>query len=136
MLEWKKTLILKVKPKKCQLCFLGKITEKPQSTILTLFQKSAPGSKHHKKINLLFLVHRSVRNRWQTFWKKINEFGKINGIVGKLDAHYGFLLKNCFSLPKLLYFLRTSTCSNTPPLLEKNDKTVRDGISKVYNVSF
>ena len=58
--------------------------------------------------------------------KKINELEKINGIVEKLDAHYGFfMLKNCFSLPKLLYFLRTSTCFNHPALLEKYDKTVR-----------
>ena len=43
------------------------------------------------------------------------------------------MLKNCFSLPKLLYFLRTSTCFNHPALLEKYDKTVRDELSKVYN---
>ena len=69
--------------------------------------------------------------------KKINELEKVNGIVEKLDAHYGFfILKNCFSLPKLLYFLRTSTCFNHPALLEKYDKTVRDGLSKVCNVNF
>ena len=41
-----------------------------------------------------------------------------------------------FSLPKLLYFLRTSTSFNHPVLLEKYDKTVRDGLSKVCNVIF
>ena len=45
------------------------------------------------------------------------------------------MLKNCFSLPKLLYFLRTSTCFNHPALLEKNGKTVRDGLSKLCNVN-
>ena len=59
------------------------------------------------------------------------------GIVEKLDAHYGFfMLKYCFSLPKLLYFLRNSTCFNHPALLEKYDKTERDGLSKVCNVNF
>ena len=44
--------------------------------------------------------------------KKINELEKGKGIVEKLDAHYGFfMLKNCFSLPKLFYFLRTSISS-------------------------
>ena len=38
------------------------------------------------------------------------------------------MLKNCFGLPKLLYFLRTSTCWNHAVLLEKDDKTVRDNI--------
>ena len=46
------------------------------------------------------------------------------------------MLKNCFSLPKLSYFLRTSTCSNHPALLEKYDKPVRDGLFKVCNVNF
>ena len=46
------------------------------------------------------------------------------------------MLKNCFSMPKLLYFLRTSTCFNHSALLEKYDKTVHDGLSKVCNVNF
>ena len=45
------------------------------------------------------------------------------------------MLKNCFSLPKLLYFLRTNTCFNPQVLLEKYDKTVSDGISKLCNVN-
>ena len=39
-------------------------------------------------------------------------------------------------MPKLLYFLRTSTCFNHPVFLEKSDKTVRDRLSEVCNVSF
>ena len=46
------------------------------------------------------------------------------------------MLKICFSLPKLLYFLRTSTCFNHPTLLERYDKTVRNGVSQVCNVNF
>ena len=51
--------------------------------------------------------------------KRIIGSGEVNGFVEKLDAHYGFfILKKCFSLPELLYFLRTSTCFNYPALLE------------------
>ena len=46
------------------------------------------------------------------------------------------MLKKCFSFPKLLYFLRTSTCFDLPFLVEKFDKTVRQGLSKVCNVNF
>ena len=56
-----------------------------------LSKKLAPGSKHHKKMNLAFLVHRSARNHKQTYWKKINELEKSSGIVEELDAHCGFL---------------------------------------------
>ena len=45
------------------------------------------------------------------------------------------MLKNRFSLLRLLYFLRTSTCFILPTLLEKYDETVRDGFSKVCNVN-
>ena len=43
--------------------------------------------------------------------KKNNKIEKISDVIDNLDAHYGFyFLKNCFSMPKLLYFLRTSPC--------------------------
>ena len=35
-----------------------------------------------------------------------------------------------------MHFLRTSTFFNHPALLEKNDETVRDGLSKLCNVDF
>ena len=69
--------------------------------------------------------------------KKITELEKVNGIVEKLDAHHGsFMLKNCFSLPKLLHFLKTTTCFDHPALLKKYDRTVRDGLSNVCKVNF
>ena len=45
------------------------------------------------------------------------------------------MLKKSFSVLKLLYFLRTSTCFNHPALWKKYDKTVRVGLSKVCNVN-
>ena len=42
-----------------------------------------------------------------------------------------FYVENCFSEPKLLYFLRNSTCFNNPIHLEKND-----GLSKVCHMNF
>ena len=118
--------------------FQGDITEKRRSTILASFQKLCPGIKTPKKDELI--IHGSPlgpKSQADLLEKKINELEKVNGIVEKLDAHYGFfMLNNCFSLPKLLYFLRTSTCFNRPVFLEKYDKTVRDGVSKVCNVNF
>ena len=59
-------------------------------------------------MNLSFLVHSSARNHKQTFWKKIKELENINGIVEKLDAHYGFFyVEILLQFAKLLYFLRT-----------------------------
>ena len=52
-------------------------------------------------MNLSFLVHRSARNHEKTYWKKINQLEKVNGIFEKLDAHYGF-----FNVGKMLQFAK------------------------------
>ena len=52
-------------------------------------------------MNSSFLVHRWARNHKQTFWKKNIELEKVNGIVEKLDVHYGF-----FYVEKLLQFAK------------------------------
>ena len=57
------------------------------------------------------------------------ELQRLSEVVTKLDAHYSFyLLKNCFSLPKLLYFLRTSPCFEELDLLHQNDSIIRMSI--------
>ena len=138
IIEAERTLGLKIKPTKCEFFFSCDITEKRRSTILASFEKLSPRSKYQRNLNISFLIQRSVlKSQADLLEKKINELENVNGIVENLDAHYGFfMLKNCFSLPKLFYFLRTSTCLNHPALLEKQDKTVRDGLSKVCNVNF
>ena len=107
-------------------------------TILACFQNLCPVVKTPKKDELINLGSPlGPKSQADLLEKKINEMEKVNGISEKLDAHYGFfVLKNCFSLSKLLYFLRTSTRFNHPALLEKYDKTVRDGLSNVCNVNF
>ena len=67
--------------------------------------------------------------------EKIKELEKISDVIDKLDAHYGFyLLKNCFSMPKLLYILRTSPCFLQNDFLEGYDKLLRNSLCKVINV--
>ena len=67
--------------------------------------------------------------------EKIRELEKISDVIDKLDAHYGFyLLKNCFSMPKLLYFLRTSPCFLQNDFLKRYDKLIRSSLCKVTNV--
>ena len=69
--------------------------------------------------------------------KKMIELQRLSEVVTKLDAHYGFyLLKNCFSLPKLLYFLRSRPCFEELDLLQQNDSIIRKPLSKIRNVNF
>ena len=66
--------------------------------------------------------------------EKVKELEQLSDVIDKLDAHYGFyLLKNCFSKPKLL-FLRTSPCVLQKDFLECYDKLLRNSLCKVTNV--
>ena len=72
--------------------FLGDITEKRRSTILASFQKLCPGIKTSKKDELILLGWpHGPKSQADILEKKINELENDNGIVEKLDAHYGFL---------------------------------------------
>ena len=87
-------------------------------------------------MNLSFGSPLGAKSQADLLGKKIIELEKVNGIVEKLDAHNFSYVEKSFSLPKLMYFLRISTCFNHPALLEKYDENVRDGLSKVCNVNF
>ena len=102
IVEAERTLGLKIKPTKCEIFFPGDITEKRQSTILASFQKLCPGIKTPKK-DELFILGSPLGQKSQAdlLEKKINELEKVNGIVEKLDAHYGF-----FHVEKLLQFAK------------------------------
>ena len=83
--------------------FPGEITEKRRSTFLAFSQKLCPGIKTPKEDELILLVSPlGTKLQADLLEKEINEQEKGNGIVEKLYSHYGFLLKNCFSLSKLM----------------------------------
>ena len=53
--------------------------------------------------------------------KKISELSSMGDRLSWISSHHAlFLLKNCFTLPKLLYTLRTSPCF-ADPLLQSSD---------------
>ena len=90
--EAERTLGLEIKPTKSLIVFPGDITEKRKSTILASFQKLCPGIKTPKKYELIILGSPlGQKSQADLLEKKINELEKVNEIVEKLDAHYGFL---------------------------------------------
>lgn len=67
--------------------------------------------------------------------KKLDDLRRLQQRITKLSAHDAFfLLKNCFSLPKLLYTLRSSPCFLNLLLLEY-DAIIRQTLQSVLNVS-
>ena len=52
-----------------------------------------------------------------------------------IDAHDAlFLLKNCFSIPKLMYFLRCAPCFKHQGTLHKYDEKLRECLQKILNI--
>ena len=113
--------------------FNGDIIEKRRPTILTSFHKLCPGIKTPMKDELIILGSLlGSKSQAELLEKKSIELDKGIGILEKLDAHYSFfLLKNCLSVPKSLYSLRTNTCFNHPALLEIMQNRTRQAFQSV-----
>ena len=83
--------------------FPGDITEKRRSTILASFQKLCPGIKAPKKDELILLGSPlGPKSQADLLEKTINELEKVNGIVEKLDAHYGFYVEKLLQFAKVV----------------------------------
>ena len=67
--------------------------------------------------------------------KKISDFQLLACRLKLLCAHDAlYLLKNCFSLPKLQYILRCSPCYNSQ-VLHTYDNLIRDTLQSILNVT-
>ena len=67
--------------------------------------------------------------------KKLIEFKRLCGRLQVLNSHDAFfLLRNCFSVPKLLYTLRSAPCYANH-LLKQYDDTIRNTLQLILNIS-
>jgi hypothetical protein len=65
---------------------------------------------------------------------KLTTFKRLANRLTTMNAHDAlFLLKNCFSMPKLLYTLRCSPCYKSS-LLSQYDEAVRSALKAILNV--
>jgi len=64
----------------------------------------------------------------------------IDNIIENLELiepHQAFfILKNCLSIPKLIYLLRSAPCFNCKEQLEVFDTAIKTNVEKICNVSF
>ena len=54
----------------------------------------------------------------------------------EIDSHEAlFLLRHCFAIPKLIYFLRTTPCFMVESILGSFDKIIKDSLVDILNIS-
>jgi len=54
-----------------------------------------------------------------------------------IEPHQAFfILKNCLSIPKLIYILRSAPCFKCKEELEVFDTAIKTNMEKIFNVSF
>ena len=72
-----------------------------------------------------------------TLKSKKEEVERLMSRLDIIDSHPAFtILRNCFSLPKFLYILRTSPTFKSTDSLREIDDIIFKGLSSVTNVSF
>ena len=68
--------------------------------------------------------------------QKIDDIKLLTGRLPILSAHTAlFLLKNCISIPELMYLLRSSPTWKVPHLLLHFDEIVRSGLESIVNIA-
>ena len=130
--------VLLLEETKYYLIFLGNCTESSKKRIKALFDETFPGIEVEDRENLEIVGSPKEANALQVLLNKnLIDLQRLSEVVTKLYAHYGFyLLKNCFSPPNLLYFLRTSPCFEEMDLLQHCDSISCNSLSKICNVNF
>ena len=67
---------------------------------------------------------------------KLEEIRRLCSKLEEVDPHHAFTLpKNCFSIPKLVYNLRTCPTFVEPMILLEFDSIIRAALSSISNVS-
>ena len=103
---------LTINPSKCELIFLGDPDPALRNQILSAFREVCPSVQVTDKSDLVVLGAPIGFNAIEKcLEEKFCNFEKMELNLKSIDAHYAlFLLKNCFRMPKFLYYLRASPC--------------------------
>ena len=124
---------LKLNPAKCELTCFGPNT----AEILHAFSAVCPGIQlvPPEECTLLGAALGKTALQ-QTLSDKLRALDTLCDRCGDLPAHQGFfLLRNCFSIPKLLYVLRTSPAFSETQLLSEFDEFLRLTAERLSNVA-
>jgi hypothetical protein len=129
------TLGLEVNLKKCELVIVDQQSQE-NTDLLNNFCNENPDIKRigQEELNLLGapVMPESIE---KVLTSKLESLKLMSKRLELLDAHDAmYLLKNCYSLPKLNYFLRASPCFLNEDLLLEYDQTIRESLVTILNI--
>lgn len=107
IVEESRKIGLEINPSKCELFFCSGV---PDERVKSEFEKIAPNIQIVDSVKLNLLGSPILEDGFEDFSN--NMLSKLTALferLPKLNAHVGYtILKNCFGIPKLIYFLRTN----------------------------
>jgi hypothetical protein len=100
------------------------------------FNNLTPGVKLLTKNNLTLLGAPIFPEAIESILQpKLEKLILMANRLKEIDAHDAlFLLRNCFSMPKLTYNLRTSPCFLKSEILNKYDSIIKESLQEILNV--
>ena len=126
-----------VNPKKTEIINVGLAAEK-FSRVVNSFNELLPEIKVTELTKMELLGSPILADATRCcIVKKLSEYKRMNDRILLLDGHPGlFLLKNAFSLPRLLFTLRSAPCHHHPELLSEYDVITRSTTEALCNIHF
>ena len=125
---------LAVNPTTCELHLIDPLTIECKES----FQRIIPSVKLVDKANLTLLGSPIYPEGIEAVLEaKIENLELMASGLSKIDSHSAlYLLRNCFPMPKLTYFLRLAPCFLKPTILERYDTIIRGALVKILNIQF
>ena len=130
-----KPIGLKVSPKKTKIINVGLAAEK-FSRVVNCFNEQLPNVKVTELTKVELLGSPMLNDATRCcIVKKLSEHKRMNDRILLLDGHPGlFRLKNDFSLPRLLFTLRSAPCHYHPEILAEYDEITRSTTEALCNI--
>ena len=122
-----------ISPAKCELIIIDEANER-HGAITEEFRRIAPQIDIVDKADLRMLgapVLPSAIDK--VLEEKLLELRRMTERLKEIDAHDGlFLLRHCFAIPKLMYFLRASPCYKSD-VLQLYDEEIKSSLERIIN---
>ena len=130
------TLGLQVNPSKCEVFFTNNADQQTNIAALATLQQLAPEIKQIDEESLTLLGAPILRQAGEgVFRSKLNDLQLMLERLVQIDAHDAiFLLRHCFAIPKLMYFLRCAPSFKFKEVLQDYDQHLRLGLENILNV--